>query len=145
MKPFLIALHLILLANAHEESQQEVETFGLITNDRKYLSFGPDFRFKSDSVNKLCNRQLNHFQESLDHDVIWARKMRDAWGNVPSGIFSGNLFDFGNFDQCLNLQHSTDSVGKIFGQHCTLMIPFERVEDNQLAKINTFSQSLSVF
>jgi hypothetical protein len=51
----------------------------------------------------------------------------DSWGSFPSGIYSGNLYDFGSFDQCLKFEHDTNTtnLGVIEGQHCTLMIPFE--------------------
>lgn len=73
--------------------------------------------------NDLCNKQLIHFEESFE---LNERKMRDAWGKTPSGMFSGNLYDFGNFDQCIEVKHYSENVGEISGQHCTLMIPFDR-------------------
>lgn len=82
-----------------------------------------DLKFNALDSSELCNIQLNYFQENLDRDVLWARVMRDSWGSFPSGTFSGNHFDFGNFDQCVNFHHS--DVGEIIGQHCTLMIPFD--------------------
>ena len=88
-----------------------------------------DLHFSELSNSDLCNRQLNYFQSSLDGNALWAREMRDAWGNRPSGTFSGNLFDFGNFDQCINFKHSSESVGDIIGQHCTVLIPFDRRSD----------------
>lgn len=74
----------------------------------------------------LCNDQLEYFQEGISKDSMWARQMIDAWGTFPSGTFSGNLYDFGSFDQCINFKHNSENVGEILGQHCTLMIPFER-------------------
>lgn len=62
---------------------------------------------------------------------VWARKLRDSWGNLPSGIFSGNFYDFGNFDQCINFRYDSNKVGMISGQHCTLMVPFDRSANNR--------------
>lgn len=83
--------------------------------------------FKS---NSLCNRQLNHFQENLEWKTLWARKLRDSWGSFPAGTFSGNLYDFGNFDQCVGFHHLSNEVGEILGQHCTLLIPFDRDDES---------------
>lgn len=134
-------LFFALLVNSHEEMSKSVGTFDVKFKEIKVLNFGPDFRLKIDSNNDLCNLQLKYFQESLNKNILWARKMRDAWGNVPSGRFSGNIFDFGNFDQCLSFQHLSENFGKIVGQHCSLIIPAERVEQTQMARINTFSKS----
>jgi hypothetical protein len=57
----------------------------------------------------------------------------DAWGKIPSGIFSGNLYDFGSFDQCLRFEHDPENqgIGRIEGQHCTLMIPINEKAGNR--------------
>lgn len=44
--------------------------------------------------------------------------MIDAWGKLPSGILSGNLYEIGNFDQCLEIDHSTKNFGQLNGQYC---------------------------
>lgn len=94
-----------------------------------------DLKFNAIEPSELCNVQLNYFQENLDRNVLWARRMRDAWGNFPSGIFSGNLYDFGSFDQCIELQHYSEAVGEIIGQHCTILIPHNlHDESDRLAK-----------
>lgn len=89
--------------------------------------FNKTFDIKFDNVgsSELCDVQLSYFQKRLDQSVLWARQLRDAWGNIPAGIFSGNLFDFGNFDQCINFKYNSEAVGEIIGQHCTLIIPFD--------------------
>lgn len=48
--------------------------------------------------------------------------MFDSWTKFQAGIFYGNQIDFGNFDQCLDFQHtSSDStIGLIQGQHCLI-------------------------
>lgn len=92
-----------------------------------------DLNYRGINSDGLCRQQLQYYQENLDQNVLWARVMRDSWGNVPAGIFSGNLFDFGSFDQCINFIHSSMNVtgGRIIGQHCTLMIPFELYEKRE--------------
>lgn len=50
--------------------------------------------------------------------------MFDSWGKIPTGIFYGNTFDLGNFDQCMttNLMTGLDSVGNISGHYCLGML-----------------------
>ncbi|CRK90553.1 CLUMA_CG004257, isoform A, partial [Clunio marinus] len=74
------------------------------------------------SISQKCEQQLNYFQKNLNYNITWALRMKDAWGNFPSGRFSGNQYDFGNFDQCVELNHKTSVVGVISGKHCTLLI-----------------------
>lgn len=86
----------------------------------------------------LCTKQFNYFQDELNRNAGWAREMHDSWGNLPTGIFSGNLFDFGHFDQCINFMHASDAVGDVLGQHCTIMFSFDRyVSKNHVAKFMT--------
>lgn len=46
--------------------------------------------------------------------------MIDAWGKIPAGVFYGNLLEFGNFDECLSVQHNSniENIGDIMGQYC---------------------------
>jgi hypothetical protein len=92
------------------------------------------FPIKNEVSNDLCVQQLNFFRENLDQRALWARRLRDSWGNFPSGVFSGNLYDFGNFDQCINFRHDSREVGEIVGQHCTLLIPHNRDDEELTAK-----------
>lgn len=40
--------------------------------------------------------------------------MFDSWGNAPSGILSGNVYNLGSFDGCVEVERST--------QYCLLQI-----------------------
>lgn len=108
-----------------------IVAFGAVQGNN--LNF--DLRFSPISTKELCNRQWMFFQDNLDRNVLWARKMRDAWGNIPSGIFSGNVYDFGSFDQCLNFEHYNEVSGEIIGQHCTLLIPFDRDDPTTMSRM----------
>lgn len=92
-------------------------------HENKNLDF--NFNFNPNSSNQLCNSHLVAYQNDLEQNVLWARMIRDSWGKVPSGMFSGNYFDIGNFDQCIDVRHISKDVGEIAGQHCTLMIPYD--------------------
>lgn len=72
-----------------------------------------------------CSIQNNYIEDSYSQGSLWARKFRDSWGRFPSGLFSGNYFDFGHFDQCINFQHYSGAVNEIQGQYCLLMFPYD--------------------
>lgn len=46
--------------------------------------------------------------------------MYDSWSKLQSGIFSRNVQDLGNYDQCIEFNHVTDSsiVENIQGKYC---------------------------
>lgn len=46
-------------------------------------------------------------------------KVIDSWGKIPAGILSGNFYEFGNFDQCLQIAHITNSsINSFYPQYC---------------------------
>lgn len=47
----------------------------------------------------------------------------DSWGKWPSGQFSGNQYDFGNYDQCREFVHEHANVGTISGRYCMVVVP----------------------
>lgn len=47
----------------------------------------------------------------------------DASGQIPRGIFTGNLMDLGNYHQCLALHHALEDIGSIDGKFCLINIP----------------------
>lgn len=63
--------------------------------------------------------------------------MADAWGKVPSGILAGNLYELGNFDQCLSIEQSVVNAGKIRGQYCLagLIVNVSNVEEQSGAAL----------
>lgn len=113
-----------------------------ITNSSRQLSKKLDFNFNfsTNISNHLCNSQLAACQDSLEQNVLWARKIRDSWGKVPAGMFSGNYFDLGNFDQCIDVHYMSNEIGDLTGQHCTLMIPYD-LEPNSEIKLAAPSRS----
>ncbi|KAL7035541.1 hypothetical protein ACKWTF_008432 [Chironomus riparius] len=72
-----------------------------------------------------CSIQNEYIEDFYNKGSLWARKFRDSWGKFPSGIFSGNHFDFGHFDQCLYFKHYSEDVSEIQGQYCLLMFPYD--------------------
>lgn len=48
--------------------------------------------------------------------------MFDAWAKIQSGFESGNVNNFGSFDQCLAIEHryKPGEHGVMRGQHCQI-------------------------
>lgn len=82
----------------------------------------------TDVSNDLCDTQLQYIERNFNEGALWARKLYDSWGKMPSGKYSGNNFDFGSFDQCIQFKHESSTVGEIRGQHCTIMFPYDLEE-----------------
>lgn len=80
---------------------------------------------EKDASNDLCDTQLQYIEKNLKEGALWARQLNDAWGKMPAGMYSGNYFDFGSFDQCIQFKHESSTVGEIRGQHCTIMFPYD--------------------
>uniref|UniRef100_A0A6P4FNW1 Nose resistant to fluoxetine protein 6-like n=1 Tax=Drosophila rhopaloa TaxID=1041015 RepID=A0A6P4FNW1_DRORH len=52
----------------------------------------------------LCLSEMGQLMLALRSGQFWALKMIDSWGSIPSGLFTGNVYDFGNFDECINIK-----------------------------------------
>lgn len=46
-------------------------------------------------------QKKNNFELKSQYFVCIA--VIDSWGKIPSGVLDGNLFEFGAFSQCLNI------------------------------------------
>ncbi|XP_031776167.1 nose resistant to fluoxetine protein 6-like [Apis florea] len=64
------------------------------------LRFTPNFTFVQ---NVECQEQVNIFLRELRNYKLWAMEMLDSNAKLPSGLLQGNLNQFGDFDQCLNV------------------------------------------
>lgn len=65
----------------------------------------------------------------------------DSWGTRPSGIYSGNMIDYGNFDQCYNFVHNHPSLGQIQGQNCIVPV---QTKNAMALKIPVYRMSICV-
>lgn len=72
----------------------------------------------------LCDDHLNYIEDNFAKGAVWAKKIKDSWGSFPSGIYSGNYYDFGSFDQCIEFSHFSESYGVIYGQYCTIVFEY---------------------
>lgn len=71
---------------------------------------------------EMCQKQLVLLIEAYQAKELWSLKVFDAWGKSQSGLFSGNLVNFGHWEQCLAMRHEfEDPADGIFeGQHCMI-------------------------
>ena len=134
MKSFLLILQLFVLGVTSNIISPSVEVFN--ANKKSFVNV----QLEPISSNDECNRQIDFFNRNLAEGNLWAKEMRDSWGDFPSGIYSGNTFDFGSFDQCINIRHNLYEVGEVIGQHCTLMIPYER-NPPRMGKLSAVTRS----
>lgn len=111
------------------------QEFELLKKTKKALNF-EEIVFRTSSASYSCNLQIGQLQKSAESRDLWANVMRDSWGGIPSGIYSGNAVDFGNYDQCINIDENTSS-GRVVGKHCILSIPFERLGEARSEKMST--------
>lgn len=65
--------------------------------------------------NEQCTRELESFEQAIANKEPWATRLIDTWAKVDSGYLSGNTFNFGDFDSCINFQH-------LQTRHCTMAL-----------------------
>ncbi|XP_041450213.1 nose resistant to fluoxetine protein 6-like [Drosophila obscura] len=65
-----------------------------------------------------CLADLALLTQDLESAEIWAVRMIDSWGSLPSGILYGNLRDLGNYDECLNIDHVVTTSHSVQGKYC---------------------------
>uniref|UniRef100_A0A182STI8 Nose resistant-to-fluoxetine protein N-terminal domain-containing protein n=1 Tax=Anopheles maculatus TaxID=74869 RepID=A0A182STI8_9DIPT len=91
----------------------------------EHLKRVPQLWNATSATDHACLNQLGVFASSFDAGEPWALSMYDSWGKNPAGILFGNVFEFGNFDQCRRISHQ-GALAKIGGQHCTLYVDLSR-------------------
>ena len=84
---------------------------------------------------KVCYEQMELLVESFNKRMLWALKVFDAWGKIQSGLYSGNLINFGHYDQCIGVSYKYDQ-GLFLGQHC--MIFYKSSPEDYVLKESTF-------
>ncbi|XP_022209524.2 nose resistant to fluoxetine protein 6-like [Drosophila obscura] len=71
----------------------------------------------------LCLADMAQFMQALTGGKLWALKMIDAWGSIPSGLLYGNVMDLGNFDECVKISKEITSSHSINGKYCFINVP----------------------
>ncbi|KAL3266698.1 hypothetical protein HHI36_010860 [Cryptolaemus montrouzieri] len=72
----------------------------------------------------MCARQLFMLVEGIRNGDLWALKMLDAASKLQSGILYGNIFNFGNYDECIEIKHTFKEDKSFKGQYCTASLTF---------------------
>ncbi|XP_030378183.1 nose resistant to fluoxetine protein 6-like [Scaptodrosophila lebanonensis] len=71
----------------------------------------------------MCLAELNSVSNGLQSGSIWAMRMFDAWGSLPSGILYGNTMDLGNVDECIKINHAMGTNQQLMGKYCLAELP----------------------
>ncbi|XP_013161772.1 PREDICTED: nose resistant to fluoxetine protein 6 isoform X1 [Papilio xuthus] len=82
-----------------------------------------------------CRRESRVFRDSLDRLELWALKMFDATAKPPSGILSGNGNQYGDFDECLDID------GAVRGKYCLASLQVTIKGDEKMEHLDTLIHS----
>ncbi|XP_063215655.1 nose resistant to fluoxetine protein 6-like [Bacillus rossius redtenbacheri] len=81
---------------------------------------GQPFAPVSANISAPCRAHSEFYLQELKSYKQWALKMYDASAKLQSGLMTGNMFNYGNFDQCMLVKPDTEAG--FAGQHCTVDI-----------------------
>jgi Nose resistant-to-fluoxetine protein, N-terminal domain/Acyltransferase family len=114
----------------------KIEALFLQVNFKKSIN---EVLFAKSSVTEKCANQLKLVEKNLkDKNALWASESEltyfneiiyffsvsfdltviSSWSTIHSTITYGNSYDFGNFDQCMNIRHKSNSHEQVNGQYC---------------------------
>lgn len=95
-----------------------------------------------------CDEDLKDFKQALASRETWAvrcKKFLNPWrtfiwvisltvfdlsAKIQSGYLAGNVYNFGQFSECVNFQHQISAERNVKGQHC--MIKFTTVRNSTI-------------
>ncbi|XP_043525105.1 nose resistant to fluoxetine protein 6-like [Frieseomelitta varia] len=81
---------------------------------RRLLQVLPAFDSGVGRVSPECKRHTEIFHRELAKFTLWALKMYDATAKIPSGLLNGNVNQFGDYDECVEIEGNDG----IQGQYC---------------------------
>ncbi|XP_069691614.1 nose resistant to fluoxetine protein 6-like [Periplaneta americana] len=87
-------------------------------------------------TNEISSQCLNHTFNSAKEIITgakWPFKMIDATSKIQSGFLEGNVFELGNFDECLEIEVE-EEWGSFVGQHCVTIYKYESPSLTDLVK-----------
>ncbi|KAH8325600.1 hypothetical protein KR067_002172, partial [Drosophila pandora] len=70
-----------------------------------------------------CQVDIALLTKDLASFKTWAVKMIDSWGFLPSGMFMGNFWDLGNFDECIGIENVVSATHRVAGKYCLATSP----------------------
>jgi hypothetical protein len=89
------------------------------------------------NVSQQCREDSLIYLNALRNLDLWALKIYDASAKLPSGILNGNVNQFGDFDQCLDVI----SPANFQGQYCLAYLQPENINDDKLKELEVLMQS----
>ncbi|XP_017055197.1 nose resistant to fluoxetine protein 6 [Drosophila ficusphila] len=93
-----------------------VEFFDRYQNITIFDLIEPENRASAQDLQCLADLQI--LMKDVATTKVWALKMIDSWGSLPSGILTGNLIDLGNYDECMGVDHAVTTSHSIRGKYC---------------------------
>ncbi|XP_069685548.1 nose resistant to fluoxetine protein 6-like isoform X2 [Periplaneta americana] len=86
---------------------------------RQIVTLVPPFVPSSSSrvTNEQCIKDSQYYLQELDSLALWALKMHDSSAKIPPGLLNGNVNQYGDIDQCLNVK-TTYHGGIVKGRYC---------------------------
>ncbi|XP_039294961.1 nose resistant to fluoxetine protein 6-like [Nilaparvata lugens] len=70
----------------------------LFAGDRSRSLYVP-----SDVDSEACLKHSRRYADAIQNYQVWALKMLDSSGRVPSGLLNGHYMDLGNYEECLSV------------------------------------------
>ncbi|CAK1578058.1 unnamed protein product [Parnassius mnemosyne] len=121
---------LLKIAAKNESYDDSVKTNVLQLWDRF-----PKIMVPMNGTSEQCRRDSRLFLDSLDRLELWALKMFDATAKPPSGILSGNANQYGDFDECLEID------GTVRGKYCLASLQVTLKGNKELDHLDTLIHS----
>nr|XP_023028674.1 uncharacterized protein LOC111516794 [Leptinotarsa decemlineata] len=99
----------------------------------KYFHYFEDtyFHTNSSGISENCSKIFK--DGILSDDILY-----DASAKLPSGIYQGNYFDLGNFDECYNYVNTSEE-SPVFGKYCLGQMNTEMIHTDVSGKIENIS------
>ncbi|KAK1137721.1 hypothetical protein K0M31_002215 [Melipona bicolor] len=102
---------------------------------RRLLQVLPAFDPGVGRVSPECKRHTEIFHRELAKFTLWALKMYDATAKIPSGLLNGNVNQFGDFDECIEIEGSDGIQGQYCLAYLQLSIDKSRLDLNHLHRL----------
>ncbi|XP_069691620.1 nose resistant to fluoxetine protein 6-like [Periplaneta americana] len=75
----------------------------------------------TNGISEICQNHTWNMGKEVLKGSKWALEMLDSTSKLQSGLLQGNVFDLGNFDECLEVDVH-EEWGSFVGQHCSTIL-----------------------
>ncbi|RZC32900.1 nose resistant to fluoxetine protein 6-like, partial [Asbolus verrucosus] len=83
-----------------------------------------------------CRKAYQNFLKQVENNDLSALKMLDATAKLPSGILSGNIIQYGDFDECMGVETA---------QYCLVEMDFDHLWRKPHSKLKDLVHSYYLF